>query len=642
MVNSGTGLVTAVSAGSATITYTVSGCGLSLTASKLLTVNPNASAGTVSGASPLCIGATSTYTSSGNPGGTWSSSAPGIATVNSGTGLVTAVSAGSATITYTVNGCNGPASANKTVIINQNANAGELSGTTILCVGATAAYISSGQAGGTWSSDAPGIATVNSSTGLVTAAGAGTATITYTVNGCNGPASATLLVTVKALPQGSLSANGPFILTGTGMLTWTSTAGIAPFTLVYFDGAANRTATGVFSGVPFNVFTNPVTSTTTYSLVSVSDANCTRATGFTEDSATIMVTGGYCSGYTILGLTDVNLGTGNTVNGDIGNTGAGKKVTVGKNSTVNGLIRSSIINLAQPVTVTGGLFYTPAVVTLPPMLFNTAVVPPGNFTVADNAVVTINTNYNGLNIGKNTLVTINGTIYGNVSIGSGSTVTFTATDVSINQLSLSNGNASPLKYTSLNFANNANVRIKNSVSLGSRNRVNESSSKRVTFYMGDASNSAEQYNINSTDTRVNAGIYMPVGTINFTNNGPCTMTGTFISQYFSGSKSVSWNCGNSIPEVEPPVTGFVKNNEFNVKVFPNPSTEEFNIQVLTNNNSPVTVTITDVSGRKISSITIPVSKLTVATVGKGLVGGIYYAQVIQGDQLQTVKLVKLN
>ncbi|MCX6185832.1 MAG: cadherin-like beta sandwich domain-containing protein [Bacteroidetes bacterium] len=91
------------------------------------------------------------------------------------------------------------------------------------------------------------------------------------------------------LPQGSLSANGPFCLTGAGQLTFTSNAGIAPFTVIYNDGVANRTVSNVSSATAFNVFTTPVTITTNYTLVSVADANCTRSTGFTGSSATITI-----------------------------------------------------------------------------------------------------------------------------------------------------------------------------------------------------------------------------------------------------------------------------------------------------------------------------------------------------------------
>ncbi|HUS03350.1 MAG TPA: HYR domain-containing protein, partial [Chitinophagaceae bacterium] len=55
------------------------------------------------------------YTSNGTGGGTWSSSNTSVAMVNSSTGLVTAVSTGTANISYTVNGCGGPVSSFKTM-----------------------------------------------------------------------------------------------------------------------------------------------------------------------------------------------------------------------------------------------------------------------------------------------------------------------------------------------------------------------------------------------------------------------------------------------------------------------------------------------------------------------------------------------
>jgi hypothetical protein len=90
-------------------------------------------------------------------------------------------------------------------------------------------------------------------------------------------------------PQGSLTANGPFC-SGTGKLTWVTTEGTGPFTVIYNDGTANRTITNVTSGTAFEVFTNPVISTTTYTLVSVmgSDA-AVRTSGFTVGSAIITI-----------------------------------------------------------------------------------------------------------------------------------------------------------------------------------------------------------------------------------------------------------------------------------------------------------------------------------------------------------------
>ncbi len=116
-MNPTSGQVTALAAGTTDITYTVTGCNGPASAFKTLTVNANVTAGVVSGGSPLCIGATDTYTSNGTVGGSWSSTNTGVATVNASTGLVTAVAAGTTDITYTVSGCGGPVSAFKTLTV---------------------------------------------------------------------------------------------------------------------------------------------------------------------------------------------------------------------------------------------------------------------------------------------------------------------------------------------------------------------------------------------------------------------------------------------------------------------------------------------------------------------------------------------
>jgi hypothetical protein len=100
------------------------------------------------------------------------------------------------------------------------------------------------------------------------------------------------LLTVRLLPQGSLSANGPFCGSGTGQLTWTATAGTGRYTIVYNDGTSDRTASDVESGTPFDVASNPVSSSASYSLVSVTGNNgagCSRSAGFTGGSASITV-----------------------------------------------------------------------------------------------------------------------------------------------------------------------------------------------------------------------------------------------------------------------------------------------------------------------------------------------------------------
>lgn len=95
-----TGIVTGVSPGTATISYTTPvGC----YATTIVTVTPMP--GTISGTASMCAGATTTL-SNPTPGGTWSSSTPGIATIGAGTGIVTGIAPGTSTVTYTTSpGC---------------------------------------------------------------------------------------------------------------------------------------------------------------------------------------------------------------------------------------------------------------------------------------------------------------------------------------------------------------------------------------------------------------------------------------------------------------------------------------------------------------------------------------------------------
>ncbi len=220
------GLVTALSAGTSDITYTVTGCGTNLTAFKTLTVTPDANAGSISGTSPLCIGAIATYLTSGDLGGTWSSSNPAVATIDAITGVVNALSAGTTTITYAVTGCGSNLTTTLILTVNPNANPGIISGTTPLCIGATAIYTTDGDAGGVWSSSDITIATVDPVSGLVTAVGSGFANIVYTVTGCGSNLSSSKQVSVApAANAGIVSGLSPLCVGTSAQYTTTGDLG---------------------------------------------------------------------------------------------------------------------------------------------------------------------------------------------------------------------------------------------------------------------------------------------------------------------------------------------------------------------------------------------------------------------------------
>lgn len=158
---------------------------------------------------PLVVGGTLNLTAAGTyadghtadltAASTWTSNNTAVATVATN-GSVTAHAAGTATLTATVGAISGSA----TVAVSAGA---ALTGITVtpasqtLAVGATSQYTAMGvfsdgtghqlSTGVTWTVSAPAVATTNAF-GLVTAAGAGTATVTATSAGVTGSASLTV------------------------------------------------------------------------------------------------------------------------------------------------------------------------------------------------------------------------------------------------------------------------------------------------------------------------------------------------------------------------------------------------------------------------------------------------------------------
>ncbi len=148
-------------------------------------------AGIISGPSSVCTYHSISLTETAH-GGTWSSS--GSATIGS-TGVLTGVSAGTASITYTVVSACGTSSTVKNVIINPTPSAGIVTGPDSVCIGTgNEITLTDTATGGTWSA-ANSNAHV-SGTGLVTGVTTGTNIISYTVtNGyCTSTAQKTIYV----------------------------------------------------------------------------------------------------------------------------------------------------------------------------------------------------------------------------------------------------------------------------------------------------------------------------------------------------------------------------------------------------------------------------------------------------------------
>ncbi|NDC41441.1 MAG: hypothetical protein EBZ77_07825, partial [Chitinophagia bacterium] len=160
-----TGTVTPVAAGSAIISYTsTTSCGTQAD-TQAVTVLVPPTAGTISGAfgsDSACVGTNLSLSTTGTTGGSWSTSNVAIASVNAATGVVRAVSAGVATISYIVAN---PCSAD-TAVFNFNAlpqpDAGTITGGNSVCFGNTLS-LSNTATGGSWSTSNASVASVDNS-----------------------------------------------------------------------------------------------------------------------------------------------------------------------------------------------------------------------------------------------------------------------------------------------------------------------------------------------------------------------------------------------------------------------------------------------------------------------------------------------
>ncbi len=218
------GVVRGVAAGSVNIRYIVTNACGSDTAVKAVTVATTPVAGTISGSSTLCVGTSSTYTTTGTSG-SWSVSDSTLASV-SAAGVVTGLSAGTDTLLYTVSNACSTAVARLVLTINSVPDAGTISGQNYVCPGIPVGLSTTGS-GGNWISTNTAIATV-SATGRVSAVTVtgGADTILYVVTNTCGSDTATFPITVQRLPAtGTISGASNICVHASTTLTETATGG---------------------------------------------------------------------------------------------------------------------------------------------------------------------------------------------------------------------------------------------------------------------------------------------------------------------------------------------------------------------------------------------------------------------------------
>jgi len=361
----------------------------------------------------------------------------------------------------------------------------------------------------------------------------------------------------------------------------------------------------------------------------------------------------YASSYTILALKSIKFQGNNTVlHGSAGVTGAGGKASLKRNASIAGtgaFLKAANISLQSPYNIPN-IIYAPVVVTLPVMQYNmTSTNGLPNAAVPNGATVTINGNRKNVTIGNNCNVTMTGSIFGNVSIGSGSVVLFAQSTINITGITLSGGTVSA--STRIRFNSDAVIKCSGNISTGIRCEINPDNHKLI-LYMGKPGNAPVHFTVAPGGlTTVNASIYLPSGKISVGGDGSNTtwMNGKFIAEHIETlDKYVTWNwydCDEQAPPVNskdlhsrPTGNDATTNDILSVKAWPNPSTDEFNLLVRDQTDELIRVNIYDMQGRLIN--TFSVKPNAILRFGNNLRGGMYIAEIRRGSSVSRIKLIK--
>lgn len=329
VVNPSTGLVTGVTDGTATIRYTSSyGCNMD----KVVTVNQLPDP--ITGVGPVCIGSTIIFSSAWS-GGVWSSSLTGVATVTAG--IVTGIAGGTTVISY-ANGC-GPV----TVIATVDPHPAAIVGPDSVCVGNTATFASA-TVGGSWSSSFTGVATVLSTSGVITGVVPGLSVISYLMpsgGGCYVTKPIHVVDIPGAISGGMTACPGQTsaLANGTPGGVWTS---LSPATAsIIASGASAGLVTGLIPGTAIIKYTTP--------------AGCVVYTLFTVDPLPEAIVGEneYCAGAKDTLYDPTPDGTWTSVTGGIATITSGSgimNISATPTSTVTGTVRYTVTSTGCSIT----------------------------------------------------------------------------------------------------------------------------------------------------------------------------------------------------------------------------------------------------------------------------------------------------
>ncbi|MBI1837734.1 MAG: T9SS type A sorting domain-containing protein [Flavobacteriia bacterium] len=674
------GVVSGISAGNVTMTYTLTSGNCTSTQSYSIIVNALPIVNPISGSNNVCVGSSVTLSSS-TVGGTWSSGNVPVAIVLGG-GIVNGMSAGNSTIFYTVtsNGCS--TIQNYAVTVNATPTIPTINGSNAICIGNNSAY-SSSSLGGVWSVGNNNIAQI-SPNGILTGLNPGMTNIHYTVSTGNcasnsdfmiqvgAPSSITLASSLNTTNQ-TVCMNSAIQTINYTVLSNTSTASIT-------SGALPNGVSGIFnngtfsiSGTPteFGVFTYQIsTFGSTCGVEQVASGTITvneipiAIGGNTQDICVsnqaivsgVVASGGNISwthngaGYFVSGQNTVSP-IYQTVSADAGNSVILTLTVTNTNGCLSSATVNYYINVAGYPNVPA--IQGPDVACIGAPIVFTNTLGGGVWGVSNNATGAIN--MNGVFIGNSTgssLITYTVTSgfctyiqYHQISVNTIVTPSFLIpTNVcqgsTHNVLPQFSNNTPPIygswspSYTTEEIGSNTYTFTPNS------NQCANSVVKTITVDPLPVANftftnNGNEYQFTNTSIYESSAYNWSFGNGQISNleNPTCTYSSNNLHLVVL---EVSNACGIDSYSVQIGVNGMNENNNNNVLVFPNP----FNniIQVVLNSNEESMLMLYDITGKLILCKTIFEKEITLDLVD--LEAGTYQLQINQVDNNNIIKIIK--
>jgi len=486
--------------------------------------------------------------------------------------------------------------------------------------------------------DNVGITSITVSPTTFTCSNIGANTITLTVKDLAGNVSTchSTLTVIGSLPTVSISQSllPGFCQGGALVLNTVASAGVS---YLWNSGETTSTKNVTGSGT---------------SSVTVTNSNGCKATA---NYTTTYNTANLLSSYTVIVKDEADFENYSFVqSGGVGATPSNGEVEVGNHSSITGTgtfatAHSISVNCSSTIT---NKTYTPAAVTLPVYKSNSYsqsnsgnchhVCSPYNWGPCTHHCdgTSLNCSHSSKNrcLGNYSTTNLTDSIYSNLTIGDNTTATFTQPVVYIKSLTVGS-------HATISFAGCTEIKISGTVTLGDYTQFNTSAKGIVVYCDGNVQIGKGCFFTGSIYTKGQL-------TTNGTSYATTAMKGLFIAQDVE-SNYTTWNW-NTVCSTCNATRSFMiaddnsstdqntqTGTNISANVYPNPSSDNFNLEITSDDKTPALIKVYDITGREVfikNEVEID-SKLS---FGNELKAGIYMLTISQGNESKTLRIIKQN